>query len=57
VQENGSNRENKDLYKHVPKLVEPIHETKVTLSWNKQVKAHRTIRNIKADITIGVMRK
>ena len=49
--------ENKNWYKRVPKLVETSHETTVTTIWNKQVKVHRTVRNSKRDITIGVMRK
>jgi len=52
----GVKWENRDWYEHVPKLVETRHETKVTTLWKKQVKAHRTIRNIESNITIGLMR-
>jgi len=41
----------------MPKLVEgKSHVTMVTTLWNKQMEAHKTIRSIKPDITIGVMR-
>ena len=52
------NEKIKNCYEHIPKLFEgTTHETKVTTSWNKQLESHKKMRNIKPDVTIGVMRK
>jgi len=40
------------LYDHVPKLVETLHEGKVTILWNEQVQTDRTIPRYKPDIII-----
>jgi hypothetical protein len=49
--------EKKNWYEHLSTLVEETtHETKVTTSWNKQVESYRKMRNVKPDVTIGVMR-
>ena len=42
----------KHWYEHVPKLVETIQGSKVTILWNQQVQTNRTIPNNKPDIII-----
>jgi len=52
MQELGVKLENKPWYDHAPKSVETIHECKVTILWNQQVRTDRTIPNNKPDIII-----
>jgi len=43
---------NEYRYDHVPKSVETIHEGKVTILWDQQVRTDRTVPNNKPDIKI-----
>ena len=44
--------DNEHKYDHVPKWVEKIHEGKVTILWNQQVRTDRTIPDNKPDSLI-----
>ena len=50
--ETGVKMDKKHWYEQVPKSVETIQGDKVTILWNQQIKADRTIPNNKPDIII-----
>ena len=50
--EMGVKLDNEQLQDDVPKLVETVHEGKVTMLWNQQVWTDRTIPNNKPDIVV-----
>ena len=50
--ETGVKLDNKCWFQHIPKLIATRSEGKVTILWNQQVQANRTIPNNKHDIII-----
>jgi hypothetical protein len=49
---------NEHWYYYVPKPVERIHKSKVTIIlWNQKSQTYRTISNNKPDITVLIMKK
>jgi hypothetical protein len=50
--ETGVKLDNEHWYDHVPKIMEPSYEGKVTILWNKQVRTDITVPNNKPDIII-----
>jgi len=50
--ETGVQLDKKHWYEHVPKSVEPIQGSKITILWNQRVQTDRTIPSNKPDIII-----
>ena len=48
----GVKLDNEYWYDHIPKLMEPSYECKITILWNQQVRTDRTIPTNKPDIII-----
>ena len=53
----GVQLDKKHWYEHIPESVETSQGCKVTILWNQQVQADRTILNKKPDVIIRVNEK